>query len=71
MIQQCAFVAKKAKGILGCFKKSMRSRSREVILPLSSGLVRLHLKYCVQVWAPQFQKDRDLLAGVQQRTTEM
>ena len=30
--KQCALVAK-ASGILGCIKKSMASRSRELILP--------------------------------------
>ena len=34
MSQQCALVAKKAKGILGCIKKSMAKRSREMILPI-------------------------------------
>jgi len=44
MSHQCVLAAQKANHILGCIKRSMDSRAREVILPLCSTLVRPHLE---------------------------
>jgi len=52
MNEQCALAAKNVNCVLGCTKKSVASRLRELIVPLYTTSNRPYLEHCVQPWAP-------------------
>lgn len=56
---------------MGCIKRAVASRSKEVILLFYSALVRPHLDYCVQSWCSQQKKGMQLLDQVQRTAMKL
>ncbi|PKU43587.1 reverse hypothetical protein [Limosa lapponica baueri] len=71
MSEQCAAAAKQARRMLGCIKKIITSRDKELIIPLCSVLFRPHLQYCVQFWSLLHKKVVDRLEVAQRRGAKM
>jgi len=56
---------------MGMIKRFFPVIYKELFLVLYNVYVRSHLVYCVQVWAPYYQKDIKALEKVQQRDTKL
>ena len=56
MSQPRTLAAERANGNLGCIRLSIASRSRGMILPLCSALVKPYLECWVQFWPAQYKR---------------
>ena len=61
----------KANRLLGMIRRSIEVKTKDIILPLYTTLIRPHLEYCVQAWRPYYCKDIDKLERVQKRAVKM
>ena len=68
---QCLRAAQKARGELFRLCGTISSREAQVLIPLYKSIVRPHLEYCVQAWAPFLRKDMEVLEKVQKLATRM
>ena len=69
--QQCIEASKKANKMLGFINRNFTYKSKDIILPLYSSLVRPHLEYAVQFWDPHLSKDIQKLESIQRRATKL
>lgn len=69
--EQCVAAANKANRALGFIKRKFTYKSEKIVLPLYKSMVRPHLEYAVQFWAPYLKKDIERLENVQRRATKM
>jgi len=68
---QCIKADNTANRVLGMIKRTFSVRDKDIILQLCKSMVRPHFWYSVQAWRPHFEKDIDLIIGVQRRATKL
>jgi len=67
----CHAAYSKANQVLGMIRRTIRHKSKDILLPLYKTLVRPLIEYCTPAWSPHYCKDKILLEKVQHRFTRL
>ena len=68
--KQCARAANTGNKLLGIVKRTFKTKSVKIMVPLYKSIIRPHLEYAVQAWRPHLKKDIEMLEAVQHRATK-
>ena len=68
---QCDSMIKKANRVLCTIRRSFQYLNESVMLQLYKALVRPHLEYAIEIWAPRLKKHINAIEAVQRRATKM
>ena len=63
--------SKKANSILGCIRRAIKYKDKDMIIPLYIAHVRSRLEYGSVVWNPYQVQDKQRLEHIQRRATKM
>jgi len=69
--EQCSKAVKEANSALGMIRRNIKTKSKEIVIPLYKALVRPKLEYCVQLWNPFLKFNIDKMEKVQRRATKL
>ncbi len=68
---QCDAMVKKANRVLCTIRRSFQHLDESVMLQLYKAMVRPHLEYAIEIWAPRLKKHIKTIEAVQRRATKM
>ena len=69
--EQCNAAIRSANSVLGLIKRTIKNKTKNIIVRLYKGLVRPKLEYCVQAWNPYLQGNIRNLERIQRPATKM
>ena len=62
---------KRANSVIGFISRNFHYKSKDIMLPLYTSLVRPHMEFAVQFWSPHLRGDVNKMERIQHRATKM